>query len=334
MIYALDVFGNRVYADEAIKGEKYTCPICKNQVVLKRGLINVAHFAHEAYECDDDWNYDMSEWHKRMQNYFPKESQEVVVTHRGKKHRADVLIGDVVLEFQYSPITASEFEDRNRFFKRAGYRLAWVFCLKHIPEDSLYSSEEKENMMIWKHPMRIFANADYLGESNKRFALWFSYRNDYEPDEVEEEYINRVVWAIKDEDGFYSMRRFFISDYGLTLNNKSVINPNLFFNYKGECFKQKLLELKKSYSFSIKYKGKKGEPARAYICPINYGKFGIDLWGERGCYHCRYCYMVARKENQDGKKMYASYCCYPNQVRELFNGSPEDECPEVDAFDL
>ncbi len=51
----------------------------------------------------------MSEWHKIMQNYFPKESQEVVVSYKGRKHRADVLIGDVVLEFQFSPITAAEF---------------------------------------------------------------------------------------------------------------------------------------------------------------------------------------------------------------------------------
>ena len=114
MFCALDSCGNRIYADEANKGEKYTCPICNLPVILRRGEINIDHFADE---CVDDWKYDMSEWHKKMQNYFPKEAQEVVVTHQGKKHRADVLIGDVVLEFQHSPITASEFEARNRFLE-------------------------------------------------------------------------------------------------------------------------------------------------------------------------------------------------------------------------
>ena len=79
----------------------------------------------------------MSEWHQRMQSYFPKESREVVVNYKGRKHRADVLIGDIVLEFQYSPITAAEFDDRNSFFKNAGNRLAWVFNLSQISDENL-----------------------------------------------------------------------------------------------------------------------------------------------------------------------------------------------------
>ena len=267
MFYALDSDGMRVDADGANRDEKYTCPICSKTVILKQGQVNIAHFAHESNECDDYWNYDMSEWHKRMQNYFPKESQEVVVSYRGRKHRADVLIGDIVLEFQFSPITASEFEDRNKFFKNAGYRLAWIFNLSHISDDSLYRSDEKECMMIWKHPMRIFANSDYLGENNKKFALWFAFSDYDEFDEIDFDYMYRVVWAIKDEDGCYSMRRFYTSDYSICFTPDSVINPKEFFDYKGERskqrildFKQKLLELRNNCSFSVKYKGKKGEP--------------------------------------------------------------------------
>lgn len=348
MFCALDSCGNRIYADEANKGEKYTCPICNHPVILRRGQVNIDHFAHESNdECVDDWKYDMSEWHRRMQNYFPKESQEVVVTHRGKKHRADVLIGDVVLEFQHSPFTASEFEARNRFFRSAGYRLAWVFDLSHIPDDDLYLSESKENMMIWKHPMRIFANSDYLSEDNKHFALWFSYpRKDfgYEIEEkyeyyeaqakpeTREEYMERVVWAIKDE-GCYSMRRFIVSDNPIKIKNSSVIDPYAFFHYEGKQYEQKLSELKNKHWFSIKYKGKKGKPADAYICPRKNGKFGIDLRGERGCYYCKHCYMVTQTSGYNGKE-YASYCCYPKQVRELDSAHPGYECQEVDIFEM
>ncbi len=96
MFYALNKDGIRIDAYEADKNEQYTCPICNNRVILKRGSVNIDHFAHEANVCEDTWNYDMSEWHKRMQNYFPRESQEVVVSHKGRKHRADVLIGDMM----------------------------------------------------------------------------------------------------------------------------------------------------------------------------------------------------------------------------------------------
>lgn len=333
MLYALNANGHRIDADAANKGEQYTCPICNSPVILKQGHINVAHFAHESNQCDDDWNYDMSEWHKRMQNYFPKESQEVVVNYRGRKHRADVLINDVVLEFQFSPITASEFEARNRFFKNAGYRLAWVFNLSHIPDDNLYLSDDRDNMMIWKHPMRIFANADYLGENNKRFALWFSFGGDDQFEDIGEEYLERVVWAIKDEDGYYSMRRFFTSDYAIALNNDREIDLDEFFDYERACFKQKLAELKNNHSFSIKYRGAKGKPRDAYMCPRKNGEFGISLGGEHGCYYCKHCYMVAQTTKPEGK-VFASYCCYPKRVRELNGAHPGYECHEVDIFEL
>ena len=343
MFCALDSCGNRIYADEAIKGEKYTCPICNHPLILRKGEVNIDHFAHEPNdECVDDWEYDMSEWHRRMQNYFPKEAQEVVVTHQGKKHRADVLIGNAVLEFQHSPITASEFEERNSFFKNAGYRLAWVFDLSDIPEDDLYLSTDKYNMMIWKHPMRIFAHSDYLGEDNKEFALWFYYsRKDlgyfdtrimYEHKyKTNEEYMERVVWAIKDENGCYSMRRFMVSDNPIALNN--IVDPYAFFHSEEKHFKQKLSELKSKHWFSIKYRGKKGKPADAYMCPRKNGEFGIDLRGERGCYYCKHCYMVTQTNSYNGK-VYASYCCYPKQVRELDSVHPGYECQKVDIFEI
>ena len=343
MFYALNKDGDRIEAYDANKDEKYTCPICGNRVILKRGSINIDHFAHELNECEDNWNYDMSEWHKRMQNYFPKESHEVVVRHKNRVHRADVLIGNIVLEFQNSPITAAEFEDRNEFFKNAGFRLAWVFNLSQIPEESLYASDEKENMMIWKHPMRIFANADYLGENNKRFALWFSFAGDCEMEDDDDDnywYMYRVIWAVKDDNGRYSMRRFFIFDRPISLHVSEKINPDYFFYSKEDyhkeelsVFKNRLSELKRTHAFSIKYRGKKGEPKHAYICPRRNEKFGIDMWGENGCFYCKYCYMVAQKESEDGT-MYASYCCYPNQVRELFEAHPGYECPQVCIFEL
>ena len=340
MLYALNKDGIRIDAYEADKNEQYTCPICHNRVILKRGSVNIDHFAHESNVCEDTWNYDMSEWHQRMQSYFPKESREVVVNYKGRKHRADVLIGDIVLEFQYSPITAAEFDDRNSFFKNAGYRLAWVFNLSQISDENLYMSKEKENMMIWKYPMRFFANIDYLGENNKRFALWFSFDGDCDPDE-EDWYMYRVIWAIKDDDEWYSMRRFFINDRPIALCDSSNININhFFFSKKDYCeellqdFKNELQELKNKYSFSVKYKGKKGEPRQSYICPRYDEKFGIDMWGEKGCHYCRYCYMAAEKTNEDGKRMYASYCCYPTQVRELCECHPGYECPRVDVYEI
>lgn len=79
--------------------------------------------------CDfvvDDWKYDMSEWHRNWQNRFPESTREVVIEYKGESHRADILTGGYVIEFQHSPITSTEFERRNLFYTKAGYKVTYA----------------------------------------------------------------------------------------------------------------------------------------------------------------------------------------------------------------
>ena len=50
---------------------------------------------------------------------------KIVKVKDGQKHRADVLIEDkkVVYEFQHSSLSAEEFEDRNSFYNSLGYKV-------------------------------------------------------------------------------------------------------------------------------------------------------------------------------------------------------------------
>lgn len=120
MEYALTADHHRVHAFDAEKGQAYCCPVCGNQVIPRQGEVNSWHFAHVT-SCMDDWKYDMSEWHRGWQSRFPENVREIVVEHRGECHRADILMGGYVIEFQHSPISAGEFERRNKFYTRAGY---------------------------------------------------------------------------------------------------------------------------------------------------------------------------------------------------------------------
>ena len=121
MEYALTADHHRVHAFDAEKGQEYYCPVCGNQVIPRQGEVNSWHFAHVT-SCMDDWKYDMSEWHRGWQSRFPENVREIVVEHRGECHRADILMGGYVIEFQHSPISAGEFELRTKFYTRAGYR--------------------------------------------------------------------------------------------------------------------------------------------------------------------------------------------------------------------
>lgn len=130
MLFAIDEKGNRIHISHAQRAQDYTCPCCGEKVLLKRGEIRAHHFAHcSGTICRDGWHYDMSAWHIEWQNNFPLECQEIVKELNGRKHRADVLLEDkkVVLEFQHSALSSSEFYERNSFYNALGYKVIWIF---------------------------------------------------------------------------------------------------------------------------------------------------------------------------------------------------------------
>ena len=73
------------------------------------------------------------------------EYQEIVKTKDEQKHRADVLIESekVVFEFQHSPLSPDEFEDRNSFYNSLGYKVIWVFDV-----EEQYQNEQIENGLL------------------------------------------------------------------------------------------------------------------------------------------------------------------------------------------
>ena len=112
MFFALDENSIRVNAEDGVFSN-CVCPACGKSVRQRRGDTNRHHFAHVKKEssCPFDYNEDyrnMSPWHIRMQEYFPKETRERIFTDKvtGEKHIADVFIEEcnTVLEFQYSSI--------------------------------------------------------------------------------------------------------------------------------------------------------------------------------------------------------------------------------------
>lgn len=116
MFSALDINNNLVDIDRAIKEplNKYFCASCKLELIVKNGNVRISHFAHKN-KCDcDDYDNDMSEWHRNWQKKFPIKNREVVLkiddndpfieNFNKTVRRADVLCYGYVIEFQNSPI--------------------------------------------------------------------------------------------------------------------------------------------------------------------------------------------------------------------------------------
>ncbi len=334
MEFALDKDNNRIdawdVAFEELKSD-FFCPVCGEQVIFRHGDVNVPHFAHKKGNCTDSWHYDMSEWHKSMQSCFPPENREVVVTYKGQKHRADILINKTVIEFQHSPISASEFNDRNSLFNALGYRIAWVFdvseewnsgrieCIDH-------SSCEKYK---WNWAMRIFDDAPKISDYNKTFSLWLNFgMNDSGNGEFE---ITKVVWAVHDEYGKQSLKRFVIANNYLDLKDGIPIDE-LFYS-KLDYLNDALKELRKISPYTLKYIGEKGHKRDEYMCPRRPGEFGLHPFGEKACRYCRYCALICNKK-RNGKTQRTIYCCYPNQIRELMEVDSGYECPATYEYNL
>ena len=162
MFIALNETDERIEIDNADPQKQYFCPICREPVIIraKDSLAVRAHFAHKRGTQCDDWKHDMSEWHYNWQQRFPKECREVVIENNGEKHRADVCIGDKVIEFQHSPITREEIIKRNTFYTSCGYQVVWVFDatnkIKNEYGDSIDPLRCRNSTLFWKRPRREF----------------------------------------------------------------------------------------------------------------------------------------------------------------------------------
>lgn len=319
MFIALDENNKRVAVWNSLKTQTYHCPVCNSQLIIKDGKINEKHFAHKK-ACSDTWNYDMSYWHQKMQNYFPEHQREVVVSNRFGTHRADILIENTVIEFQHSKITAEEYQNRTNFFIRSGYRIAWVFDLSEQLECGYlqYKQDIDDNcdnqyLMKWSYAFRIFEQQEYICDYNKKYALWFAWGD--------EDIINKVIWTAKNEDtGLTSLKYFITSEHMIGMNENFDVDD--FFiplaDWNEKQFKNDLKRLNSTgVKYKIRYSGITGKARNDYICPRK-GEFGIKVYGEKGCHQCKYCYMIAKGIRND-KKVFAAYCCYPNQVHPAFD---------------
>lgn len=255
----------RVYIDDAVSmGEKteFVCPVCNGELIVKNGRINASHFAHKSLEECDTFSSDMSEWHKAWQNIFPKRNQEVVLekkltniqyegaarVHKFSKmtyeefmnykketapqyitvrHRADVVACGYVIEFQHSPISSREFNERNWFYTECGYKVVWIFDFteeyvnKHIVcADEWWNEKDNGAKYRWTYASKTFT--DFVPQDHKPHYMdnkWqdsdiivFFQLQDETGDE--EDYImEKVVWAVKEDNGNANFRRFMTSYY-------------------------------------------------------------------------------------------------------------------------
>lgn len=123
MMYGL-LDSKRVTALPELRSSIALCPLCKTPLVAKCGDIKIWHWAHKAFFTDcDTWHQGETEWHIQWKSLFPEDTREVVIG----DHRADVKLGQTILEFQHSYLSHKEFTERENYYHSLGLNVVWIF---------------------------------------------------------------------------------------------------------------------------------------------------------------------------------------------------------------
>lgn len=149
MLIARNANGELIQAYQASreKGknvEKYYCPACKGKLVLKKGNIMIAHFAHhQLSDCAVFSEGETLPHLKGKQLLLDKFQREgIAVTLEcwlpELQQRPDLLIvlGDgkkIAVEYQCSPISPADLLARTQGYKRFGYEVWWICGMNYQP---------------------------------------------------------------------------------------------------------------------------------------------------------------------------------------------------------
>jgi competence CoiA-like predicted nuclease len=167
MLIAIDYNAKRISALSADKSSVYFCPLCKSELVLKQGTINIHHFAHKIDTSCDMGFRDMSEWHINWQLAFGIENSEKVIDIGDHTRISDTNLNDVFIEFQHSPISYKEIRKRTKFYTLDNRHLFWIFDLKDQYDSGkiyLHKKNSFNNFVFkWTNHNKALRGAEDIG---------------------------------------------------------------------------------------------------------------------------------------------------------------------------
>lgn len=146
------------------KKEKWFCPGCHSQVIIKSGKVNRSHFAHKTRETCDLFSENESEEHLKGKELIANNCDKYGIEYEVEaflpelNQRPDVLIQEkIAIEFQCSALSLERFKERTESYLNNGYQVIWLlgekFHLKNklsaLQKQFIYFSESK-GFYMWE----------------------------------------------------------------------------------------------------------------------------------------------------------------------------------------
>lgn len=208
---------------QATPKDKAACPLCKEEVISKCGLIKRWHWSHKSNSDCDSWGEGETEWHIGWKDSFPKEWQEVVI----ENHRADIqLPSGTILELQNSPMSPEEVNERELFYKD----MIWMINGETFATGLYLRDKTTYFSFVWKNPPKSWWVADkpvYVDLSLKIKLLDDEIKDITEKGSVIIKELRTIIGIEEslvlglDEIGLENIKRYFIK------NNYSASSENM-----------------------------------------------------------------------------------------------------------
>lgn len=120
-----------ISANVAKDDKKYYCPICKEELILKRGSVNAPHFAHHknsscciAMEDGESDEHLMGK--EQLLSFIDRRNTHVEKYLPEINQRPDLMYQKIAFEFQCSPISVKRLEQRVNGYHRLHMKSLWI----------------------------------------------------------------------------------------------------------------------------------------------------------------------------------------------------------------
>jgi len=190
---------DRIEADIAERGLEYVCPKCWCSVILKRGRIKIAHFAHKP-PTDCTWAKGETQAHLQAKKMFRdsfvsrslRAEVEFIVPSLPNDRRADVMVWSpsgqqAAIELQHTSIQPEAIEKRAFSYALEGIAQAWIPFLPPKIMARAETGKGSGNLFVEKYPARRFerwAHAFHFGRlwfyDPTQKVLWRGHFNDHQ----------------------------------------------------------------------------------------------------------------------------------------------------------
>lgn len=179
MLYAKQQGGNYVNAQDANRVEHYFCPTCRQAVILKRGELKAAHFAHREHGCSAFSEGETSEHLAGKQLLVKLWSQldcqvELEAYQANLRQRPDVLCAfpdghQLALEFQCAPLSVSQMVHRSAGYQTAHFKFFWLLGQRHYLRKHL--TQQIVQFIRWHANVGFYLV--YLNPAYQRFEVLY-----------------------------------------------------------------------------------------------------------------------------------------------------------------